>query len=79
MTIEAPRGVEQNPAYRPKAKIFRNVTLAGRRPAGWLSWGTASSADYAVLLTLPPGSYTAEVSGACGDTCIALVEVYLVP
>jgi len=32
-----------------------------------------------VLVTLPPGDYTAEVSGASGDTGVALVEVYALP
>jgi hypothetical protein len=31
------------------------------------------------LITLPPGAYTAQVSGASGDTGVALVEVYEVP
>ncbi len=37
------------------------------------------SADCAVLLTLAPGAYTAQVTGANGSTGIALVEVYQVP
>ena len=36
------------------------------------------SADSALLLTLQPGSYTAEVAGVGGTTGIALVEVYQV-
>jgi hypothetical protein len=32
--------------------------------------------DSAILITLPPGAYTAEVSGASGDVGAALVEVY---
>jgi len=43
------------------------------------SWGTAATPDSALLVTLPPGAYTAQVSGASGDTGIALVEVYEVP
>lgn len=35
-----------------------------------------ASGDSAILLTLPPGGYTAQVSGASGDTGVALVEVY---
>jgi hypothetical protein len=31
------------------------------------------------LLTLPPGAYTATVSGASGDAGVALVEVYDIP
>ena len=37
---------------------------------------TPGSTDSAMVLTLPPGTYTAEVSGADGGTGIALVEIY---
>jgi hypothetical protein len=37
---------------------------------------TANSADCALVLTLQPGSYSAQVSGANGTSGIALVEVY---
>lgn len=37
------------------------------------------SRDSILLLTLPPGTYSAKVSGADGGTGIALVEVYEVP
>jgi hypothetical protein len=47
--------------------------------AGAFSWGTTGTADSAILVTLPPGAYTAQVSGASGDTGVALVEVYEVP
>lgn len=43
---------------------------------GAFSWGSAPTPDSAILITLPPGAYTAQVSGASGDTGIALVEVY---
>lgn len=39
----------------------------------------ADTADAGLLLTLPPGSYTAQVSGADGASGTALVEVYEVP
>ena len=38
-----------------------------------------SGLDSAMLMTLPPGSYTAQVSGFEGSTGIALVEIYEVP
>ena len=38
-----------------------------------------TSADSALLLTLPPGAYTAVVSGTNGTTGVALVEVYQAP
>jgi hypothetical protein len=37
------------------------------------------SKDAALLLTLQPGIYTAQVSGVAGATGVALVEVYEVP
>jgi hypothetical protein len=39
----------------------------------------AGSADSAILIYLPPGAYTAQVSGLGGTTGVALVEVYEVP
>ena len=38
-----------------------------------------NSADAALLVTLQPGTYTAEVTGANGSTGIALVELYEMP
>ncbi len=46
---------------------------------GAFTWQSASSADSAQIVTLPPGDYTAEVSGITNDTGIALVEVYEIP
>ncbi|HEY1848334.1 MAG TPA: glycoside hydrolase family 44 protein [Opitutaceae bacterium] len=43
---------------------------------GAFSWGPAATADSAILVTLPPGAYTAQVAGASGDTGVSLVEVY---
>lgn len=40
---------------------------------------TENSRDAAVVLTLPPGTYTAEVKGGNADTGIVLAEVYLLP
>jgi hypothetical protein len=39
----------------------------------------AGSADSALVIALPPGAYTAQVSGANGTTGTALVEVYEIP
>ncbi len=39
----------------------------------------AGSLDAALLINLPPGAYTAQVSGANGTTGVGLVEVYEVP
>ncbi len=38
-----------------------------------------SNADSAILLTLPPGAYTAQVSGYANSTGNALLEIYQVP
>ena len=38
-----------------------------------------TSADSALLLTLPPGAYTIQISGVDGTTGTALAESYLVP
>jgi uncharacterized repeat protein (TIGR03803 family) len=46
---------------------------------GAFSWGSAATPDSAILVTLAPGAYTAQVSGASGDTGISLIEVYEVP
>jgi hypothetical protein len=43
---------------------------------GAFSWTNSASDDSAILVTLPPGAYTAQVSGASGDTGVALIEVY---
>lgn len=52
-------------------------TAAGS--VGAFGWSSATSHDSALLITLPPGAYTANVVGASGDTGVALVEVYEVP
>jgi hypothetical protein len=39
----------------------------------------SGSADSEILITLPPGSYTAEISGAAGDTGVALFAAYQLP
>ena len=39
----------------------------------------SGSKDSAVLLTLAPGIYTAQVKGTSGETGAALIEIYEVP
>jgi hypothetical protein len=46
---------------------------------GAFLWSIPAGADSALLITLPPGNYTAAASGASGDTGVSLVEVYEVP
>jgi len=77
----------------PQLQIFSGSTLLGSN-TGWggnnqissaaasvgaFAWTNPASGDSAALVTLPPGAYTAQVSGASGDTGVALVEVYDVP
>jgi sugar lactone lactonase YvrE len=49
---------------------------AAAASVGAFAWTSPTSADSALLVTLPPGIYSAQVSGATGDTGVALVEVY---
>jgi hypothetical protein len=46
---------------------------------GAFAWTDPNSSDSALLITLPPGAYTAQIAGASGDTGVALVELYDVP
>ena len=39
----------------------------------------ATSKDAALIVTLPPGSYTAQISGVNNTTGLAIVEVYDLP
>jgi hypothetical protein len=54
------------------------VVAAAAKRAGAFALGVGSR-DAAVLVTLAPGAYTAQVSGAGGGTGVALVEIYEVP
>lgn len=51
------------------------------QPVGTIvgAFSLSSTHDAALLITLPPGSYTAQVSGAGGGTGVALVEIYEAP
>jgi len=55
------------------------AVAAAAAAVGAFPWTSAASADSAVLVTLPPGAYTAQVSGASGDNGVALIEIYEVP
>jgi kumamolisin len=57
------------------AATYRAATASDMQSAGAFGL-TAGSADSAVVVTLPPGSYTAVVSGVGGTTGTALAEVY---
>jgi Immunoglobulin domain len=77
----------------PQLQLFSGTTLL-EADSGWggnaqiastaasvgaFSWGASATPDSALLVTLPLGAYTAQVSGASGDTGVALIEVYEVP
>lgn len=53
--------------------------LFAATPTCGLTNFTAGSADCAILISLPPGGYSALVSGVGGTTGVSLVEVYEVP
>ena len=53
------------------------VAAQAAQQAGAFPLGSA--ADAALVATLPPGSYTVQVSGVGGATGVALVEIYEVP
>jgi sugar lactone lactonase YvrE len=68
--------------YSGNIPIYSNTGWAGDLTIAGI-FGTvgafalnASGADSALLVTLPPGSYTAEVSGVSNSTGIGLVEIY---
>lgn len=66
--------IAANSAWGGNAQIAASAASVGA-----FTWQFPSSNDSAILVTLPPGAYTATVSGASGDTGVALVEVYEVP
>jgi glucose/arabinose dehydrogenase len=69
-----------SPLLATNAGWSGNPQIAAEAAAvGAFPWTNPSSKDSALLITLPPGAYTAQVSGAGGDTGVALVEVYDVP
>jgi glucose/arabinose dehydrogenase len=66
--------VASNAGWSGNPQITSEAAAVGAFP-----WTNPSSKDSAILVTLPPGAYTAQVSGVSGDTGVALVEVYDVP
>ena len=77
----------------PQLRIFQGATLVREndnwggdaqlvdvaRNVGAFRLSDGSSRDAVLLVTLPPGSYTAQISGAANDAGVALVEIYEVP
>lgn len=70
-------------AGTPAAKVIENDNWAPALSSVFGSVGAfpldANSRDAALLVTLPPGAYSAQVSGVGGGTGEAIVEVYEVP
>jgi hypothetical protein len=84
-TLSDPQLILTNVGVTPNTVIEQNTVWGGdpvissaAAVVGAFSWSAASK-DSAILVTLPPGNYTAGVAGASGDTGIALVEIYEVP
>jgi hypothetical protein len=65
--VSATEGISANQVQAATAALSSKVGAFGL---------TAGSADSAMVVTLPPGAYTAQVSDANGLTGIALVEIY---
>jgi outer membrane protein assembly factor BamB len=72
--------------YRGTTRIYENDDWGGGTAlatafaqVGAFSLTSPTSRDAALLVTLQPGSYTAQVSGVNNTTGVALVEVYEVP
>ena len=77
----------------PKLQLFSGTTMIAENDnwggdvgltaigdtVGAFRLANATSGDAVFLATLPPGSYTAQVSGNNGGSDVALVEVYEVP
>jgi len=65
------------------SKIAENDTYASSLNAIFTSVGAfgfvANAKDAALIVSLPPGGYTVQVSGADGGTGAAIVEVYELP
>jgi len=46
---------------------------------GTFPWTSRASKDAALIATLPPGTYSAVVSGVNGSAGMVLIEVYELP
>jgi hypothetical protein len=66
--------IATNSAWGGGSLISSVAASVGAQP-----YTNPNSNDTALLITLPPGAYSAQVSGSSGDTGVALVEVYEVP
>ncbi len=74
LTLQNPSSgvvLAQNKSWGGDAEISNTAASVGA-----FSWSVPTSHDSALLITLPPGSYTAAAAGESGDTGVAIVEVY---
>ncbi len=65
--------VANNAGWAGAAALSAAFTQVGAFPL------PATSADAALLISLTPGQYTAQVTGAGGITGVAHVEIYEMP
>ena len=82
-------GTLVNPAlaiYRGTSVVAENDDWGGGeelaatfRSVGAFTLSSTTSRDSALLVTLAPGSYTAQLTGVNNTTGVALIEVYEVP
>jgi hypothetical protein len=78
----------------PQLQVYNSSSVLLASNAGWggnaqivaagnlvydYAWNNAGSADSAVLITLPPGNYTAQASSISGSAGTTLVEVFEIP
>jgi hypothetical protein len=56
-----------------------NWLLAASNSVGAFALGGPGTRDAALLITLPPGAYSARVTGASNSSGTAIIEVYEVP
>ncbi len=80
-TLSDPQLTLQNPANQ--AVLAQNISWGGdseisntAASVGAFTWSVPTSHDAALLITLPPGNYTAAAAGTSGDSGVAIVEVY---
>jgi DNA-binding beta-propeller fold protein YncE len=90
LTAQGVSGVLQHPAltiHNSSGAVIYSDTGWGSNPVLLKAAASAyaqpvlqpDSADSEVLLTLPPGGYTAEIAGADGGTGVALCAIYQLP
>ena len=79
-TLSDPQLTLQTPA---QVVLAKNVSWGGdaqitstANSVGAFTWSVPTSHDAALLITLPPGNYTAAAAGTSGDGGVAIVEVY---